>query len=500
LWRYRHRPAGEPAATALRRTLEELARPIVLTSLTTAASFLSFLTSPIRPVWSFGLFTGIGVLFCMFWALVATPALLALRPHAIPAVPERTPASPRSVPRLARPLLALAVRPRLVLPALALVTAVLALGIPRLVVQDGWLDNFAPDSPLRQASERVDRLFAGTHVLLAVVTFDPPADQVPSIPAASGPLLSGRAVDAVGRFEAGLRQRPEVGGVFGLASHLSTTAFLWGARLPESREIIDNPSWIYLHARRIGNVRGEARRRELVDDGFRRTVVTLLLEGANYRSTASLIEAVRRLETTELAPVHGRVHFAGDVAVSQAMIPAIVRSQVGSLFLALAGSLAIVALIFGSVRYGLACVAPTAFAVAWTFGLMGWLGMPLGVATSVFCAVTLGIGVDYGIHFFDRLQAARAAGDSWPGRAAAAQAGPAILVDALAVALGFGLLAVSQVPANRRLGLLVAFGLMSASLLTLLGAGAVLELADRRRSRTDPETRAVPVAAEEAAG
>ena len=57
-----------------------------LTALTTALGFLSFLTSSIRPVSRFGLFTAAGVLFCLVWSLVATPALLALRPAAIPAV------------------------------------------------------------------------------------------------------------------------------------------------------------------------------------------------------------------------------------------------------------------------------------------------------------------------------------------------------------------------------------------------------------------------------
>jgi predicted RND superfamily exporter protein len=478
LWHYRHRPPGEPPAHALKRTLEELARPIILTSLTTVAGFLSFLTSSIQPVRSFGLFTAVGVLFGLVWALVATPALLTLRPEAIPAA-----GSPGPSLRLTRRALAWATRPRLALPALALVTAVLALGIPRLVIQDGWIDNFSPRSALRQASERVDRLFAGTHVLLAVVTFDTPADQVPKIPAASGPLLSGSAVAAVGRFEEALRTRPGVGGVLGLASHLSTTSYLWSGRMEGSRTIFDNPSWIYLHTRRIGNVRGEARRRELVDDGFRRTVVTLMLKGANFRETAALVSAIREIERKELAPVNARVDFAGDVAVSQAMIPAIVRTQVGSVLLAVATNLLIVTLLFRSLRLGVACIAPTALAVAWSFGVMGWMGMSLGVATSMFCAVTLGIGVDYSIHFFKRYQAAEAAGAERPGRVASEQAGPAILVDALAIALGFGLLAFSQVPTNRSLGLLVALALSSACLLTLAGSGAVLEAFEERRRR-----------------
>ena len=479
LWHFRHRPADEPALEALRRIVGELARPIALTSVTTAIGFLSFLGSSIRPVARFGLFTAIGVLFCMIWALVATPALLALSPGAIPAA-----TSPGAARRLVRPALALGSRPRLALPALALATAALALGIPRLFVQDGWIANFAPGSELRSATERVDQLFAGTHVLLAVVTFDPPPEEVPSVPAASGPLLSGRAIAALGRFEEGLRARPEVGGVVGLASHLSTTAYLWSGLREEGRTIIDQPGWIYIHTWRIGTVRGEARRRELVTDDFRRTVVTLLLEDADYQRTAELITAIRRLERDELAPAHARVDLAGDVAVSQAMIPAIVRTQVGSLLVALASNLVVVSLLFRSLKYGLACVLPTTIAVAWTFGLMGWLGIPLGVATSIFCAVTLGIGDDYSIHFLQRFQAAEAAGAARPARAAAAEAGPAILVDALAVSLGFGLLVLSQVPTNRRLGLLVVFGLVSACLLTLAGSGAVLELLDRRRWRS----------------
>ncbi|HEX7183316.1 MAG TPA: MMPL family transporter [Thermoanaerobaculia bacterium] len=490
LWRYRHRPVDQPPTEALRQTLAELGRPIVLASLTTAAGFLSFLTSPIRPVWSLGLFTGIGVLFCMVWALVATPALLVLWPAGIPA------AGPlRTASRLARPAIALGARPRLVLPVLALVTVVLALGILRLEVQDGWITNFAPDSPLRRDSARVDRLFAGTHVLLAVVTFDPPPDQVPAIPAASGPLLAGSAVAAVGRFEQALRARPEVGGVFGLAGHLSTTAYLWGGRDEAFREIIDDPSWIYIYTRRIGNVRGEARRRELVDDGFHSTVVTLLLKGANFRETARLIAAVREIERAELAPVHGRVDLAGDVAVSQAMIPAIVRTQVGSLLLAVAGNLLIVALLYRSLRAGIACIAPTAIAVAWTFGIMGWLGVPLGVATSMFCAVTLGIGDDYGIHFFERFQAAESADIPQPGLAASAAAGPSILVDALAISLGFGLLAFSQIPTNRRLGLLVALALSSACLLTLTTSGTLLEALSRGRAGV--RSKLGPAAAED---
>jgi hypothetical protein len=112
---------------------------------------------------------------------------------------------------------------------------------------------------------------------------------------------------------------------------------------------------------------------------------------------------------------------------------------------------------------------------------MGWLGVPLGVATSMFCAITLGVGVDYAVHLLAAHDRARRAGADRPGYAALAAAGPAIVSDAAAIGLGFGLLAASRVPANARLGMLVALALGTACAFTLLGLGGALA-APRRRA------------------
>jgi len=53
----------------------------------------------------------------------------------------------------------------------------------------------------------------------------------------------------------------------------------------------------------------------------------------------------------------------------------------------------------------------------------------------------------------------------------------------LAIALGFGLLGLSQVPANARLGLLVAFALTASCVLTLGGLAALLGETARRSGR-----------------
>jgi hypothetical protein len=53
-------------------------------------------------------------------------------------------------------------------------------------------------------------------------------------------------------------------------------------------------------------------------------------------------------------------------------------------------------------------------------------------------------------------------------------AGPGIVSDTLTIALGFGVLLASRVPANARLGMVMVVALLGCCALTLVGLGAAL--------------------------
>ncbi|MFY9821686.1 MAG: MMPL family transporter [Thermoanaerobaculia bacterium] len=484
LWWYQEvlgrTPAGSPHVPSLRTAIGEMARPIVLTSLTTAAGFFSFVTSTIRPVATFGLFAGFAMIFCLIWTFTVVPATVVLLPADRLRRPGGAPADGKRLLRLLSPLLA---RPRLTLGALLAITVVLGLGIARLKVQDSWIDGFSPGSPFRRATEEVNARLLGSHILLVHVALNPPPERIPEVFDRKGPLLDPAALEALGRFEAFLRAQPGVGGVLGPHSHLLTVAYLWQARREQYRRIPDSATKVDQLIKLFNQARSERRRQEVIDDDLSRTVVSIYLKGADYRHTARLMAAIRGYEKTHLAPLGMKLGFAGDVAVSQVMIPAIVDTQVSSLLLALAGCWLVISLLHRSAVTGLWDVLPACVAVLWVFGLMGWLAVPLGVATSMFCSITLGIGVDYAIHFMARFQLAQAAGAPQPHLQALVEAAPAIVIDSVAIALGFGLLAFSQVPANERLGLLVGAALLSCCLLTLVGLGALLPLVGLRSRR-----------------
>lgn len=465
--------AASPRA-ALERTFDELAAPVVLATTTTAAGFLSFLSASIEPVRAFGLGAALGIAYCLGFSLVATPALLVL-------VPERWLRSPsgRTDARSGQWPLAASLRaverPAWTLGLILLVTVAASTGLSRLVVQDSWIESFAKDSTFRQDMEAVNRSLFGTHLLHVHLPFERPdgSESLGAEPPCADPVVVAR----LGELESFLRRQPQVGGVLGLSTQLRALSRFWSPG-EDPEEVLSQPREILRLLHRYELSPGLARRRQVVDDDFRATVVTVYLKQANYQDTRALMSAVERWHRRELAPLGAGLAYAGDVAVSQATIPAIVRTQLLSLPLALGGVFAVIAVLFGSARLALAALFPVTVGAVWLLGWLGWAGIPLGVATSMFFAILVGLGVDsHSIHFLSRYRQVRELGHERAVERTMADVGPAIAVNTLAVALGFGLLTVSSVPANARLGALVALALVLGALLTLVGLGSVLKLA-----------------------
>ncbi|HEY0553675.1 MAG TPA: MMPL family transporter [Thermoanaerobaculia bacterium] len=270
------------------------------------------------------------------------------------------------------------------------------------------------------------------------------------------------------RFLAGW---PGVGRAAGPAGFLETAAFLTRPDVPGSRGLPDSPQVAAILWHNSARALGTDRVRGIVDAGGTRGLVNVFLHGSDYARTARLMAALRVWERSHLNPYGIRLGFAGDVAVSQALIGGVVTTQLESLALSLLGIFAVTAGLSRSLRRGLLCVVPAALAVLLDFAVLGWRGIPLGVATSMFAGMTLGVGVDYAIHLLDRLERPRQSGmGGMEGAAATALAttGPAILTDAASTILGFAVLLVSQVPANERLGSLLALSLTACVAATLL--------------------------------
>lgn len=486
--RYRTLAGRDSSSTArqlVTQTMADMTPPVVRTSLTTAAAFLAFAASPLPPVQLFGVFTALGVLACLVWSLTVVPACLVLLPRGWWGKGGER--SGRQFAALAR---FAARRSRQIAVAASLLVLVTLVAAARLRVQDSWESGFAADSELALATRWFDDHFLGSHQLLLEVGREPiRLTGMPSVSEAgpdeeTEPFTDPEILRLVGDLEAYLRSQDAVGGVLGPASYLETASFFLRPTSEDSRQLPDSSD----KARGLWNIytmsRGPEHLQRLVDQGYEHGVVTAYVGGSNYAATRQLMARIRDWAHEHLQPHGLSLRFGGDLAVSTRLVKAVVSSQLRSLLVSLLLVVIIAGVTLRRWDWGLLCTLPPLLAVLFNFAIMGWTGMPLGVATSMFAGMTLGVGVDYSIHVLTRYGRELEAGAGWQDSLAEAlrQTGPAILIDACAVGLGFGLLVFSTVPGNARLGTLLALSVLHCLLASLLLLPAALALMAPRRS------------------
>ena len=147
--------------------------------------------------------------------------------------------------------------------------------------------------------------------------------------------------------------------------------------------------------------------------------------------------------------------------------------------LCLAAVFIMASLLFRSVVAGMFATIPVSMAVLFVYAVMGVSGIWLGVSTSMFASIAIGLGVDFSIHTLHSMQEkVSAVKGSWNERLVTlyASTGRAQLFNFLAIALGFSVLMTSTVPPLVRFGALVGVAVASAFLaaMTLLPAMALV--------------------------
>jgi predicted RND superfamily exporter protein len=284
--------------------------------------------------------------------------------------------------------------------------------------------------------------------------------------------LQSELIRQLGGLGAFIREQRQdaVGGVLGPEDYLTTTRFMLRPDSPQARTLPDDAReiktlWVY-----YAQALEPERLHQLVDSNYQDSLTTVFLKDANFVGTARLMADIRAYEREQLAPKGIKLVFAGDVAVSQSLIHGIVSTQLQSLIWSLLGIFAVATVLGGSWRWGFYCLLPSLLAVVVKFAVMGWADVPLGVATSMFAAMTLGLGVNCAIHLLESFSQARAVGKSPPDALSQSLrlTGPPALINTLTVSLGFGVLMLSQVPANARLGLLLVLGLLNCFVVSVL--------------------------------
>ena len=97
------------------------------------------------------------------------------------------------------------------------------------------------------------------------------------------------------------------------------------------------------------------------------------------------------------------------------------------------------AILFRSLRFGLMAMLPLTITILAVYGLIGWIGKDYDMPIAVLSSLTLGLSVDFAIHFIERMRALYAETGSFAdaGQRMFEEPARAISRNAIVIALGF---------------------------------------------------------------
>lgn len=460
--------------TVTERAMSAMWKPVTLTTLTTMAGFMALaLTTTMPPIYFFGIFGAWSVALAWLFSMTTLPAILSmLKPKQSPSfrVPPIKQSSPNNMTaRLMNKFGSGVVNQPVSVAVAGILVAVLAsVGAMFVVANEERIDSFRDVEPIHIADRTINRLMDGTYYLDVMVE----TDQAEGL---FEPTVL-RQIDETQRY---LETLPNVGGTTSIVDYIKRMHQAINEDDPAFYSIPDNKNLI-AQLFLLYSASGDPSDFEEEIDGERRLALIRANVSVNrYQDNAVLVERVNA-HLSEQYPIAGATAtITGDLNVDYHWIAGIVKSNLLSIVLCLAAVFVMAAILFRSVVAGIFATVPVSMAVLFVYAVMGVSGIWLGVSTSMFASIAIGLGVDFSIHTLHSMQEKiSAVTGSWSERLVTlyASTGRAQLFNFLAIALGFSVLMTSTVPPLVRFGALVGVAVASAFLaaMTLLPAMAMV--------------------------
>jgi predicted RND superfamily exporter protein len=386
---FRRREVGD-RRQAIRQTMEAVGTPVLFSDLTTIAGFASLAIGPVIPVRVFGLLVAFGTLVILLMSFTLVPALLTLagggRPIAASAEPE--PGS-RWLARVGQACVAW--KTGVVLVG-AVMVAVSAVGIAKIRINNNMVAWFKPGSDIRVADTHLSQALGGTATLYLVADGQRPD-------AVTQPQFL-KAIEALQRR---IEQEPMVGKTVSVADVVKRVHRVLGDDDPSREVIPDSPEAV---AQALLLFSMAARPRDLnnlVDEPYRKANVMVQLRSWDAVDTQALLRETRRhlaaqpIPGAEVKPA-GIAYF--NMVWNEEVLIGMLEGFIASCVLVLV----LLVLDYRSVRWGIVSFVPLLFTVVVIYGVVGFVGKDFDMPISVLSTLSLGLAVDFAIHFVSRFQ------------------------------------------------------------------------------------------------
>jgi len=468
---FRYKERGDKLA-AIRETMAAVSRPVRFTALATAAGFAVLLFMNIIPVQVFGGLIAFGTVVLRLLSFSFIPAVLTfVREDRIArAAGSESVEGDRAARALGRLGALGAARPGATVAIVVVLVAVSVWGASRIHVNNNLVAWFAASSDIRVADTAMNAALGGTSLGYMVVQSKEP--EFMKRPEAQ------RWIEGLQRD---LEALPVVGKTFSVADYVKRINRVLHDDDPKYDAVPDTKDTVGQYLFLFSMSAKPSDLDNVVDSSFGKANIWVQMKTWDADAMRQVSAAAERYQQAHPLPV--TVKPAGIAYFNLVWNDEVLGDLVRGFSLALVVVFAILAIDFRSLKWALVAYLPLLCTILFIYGVVGFVGKDFDMPLSVLSTLSLGMAVDFAIHFVSRLRQRLAeTGDAdLPGALAwtAARPGKGIMRNAILFAAAFSVMMFAPLTPYVVVGAFIVSMMLLSALLTMLLIPALVMLGRR---------------------
>jgi len=529
----------------LTKVMKHLYKPMLFTSLTSAIGFFSLLLTPIPPVKVFGAFVGSGILLAFVLTILFIPAYISrMSQSAIENLHDSVVRLEQkgvmsnflmSIGNFARQ------KGKLIIPMFILVLALSIQGITRIEINDNPVNWFKEEHQIRVADKVLNSHFAGTYDAWLVFSANPKNKDASdafkrslsnakqsgvdvstiesylnsnsidqellfklddlsfSVSSEHSDIVNNLALQAEAilnsqkiftqpdmlNWQSQLQSELITSGLVGKVNSITDIVKTVNRELLSGKaEDFQIPATSNAVAQTLLQYQSSHRPQDLwhfVNTDYTASLIWLQMTSGDNQHMTEVVDWVERYISSHPAPIDVEVNWAGKSYLNVIWQDLMVSGMLSSLLSSFVIVFLMMVLLFRSIKYGALAMLPLTFTITMIYGLIGWVGKTYDMPIAVLSALTLGLSIDFAIHFLQRLRELR--NDLGSMQQALMQMccepSRAISRNAIVIAIGFTPLLFSPLVPYITVGFFLASIMAVSAMVTLVLLPALLSIIDR---------------------
>ncbi|OIO36492.1 MAG: hypothetical protein AUJ74_02030 [Candidatus Omnitrophica bacterium CG1_02_44_16] len=477
---------GQDKRKAILETMKVVGSPVFYSDITTAVGFAALATVTIVPVKIFGLVVAFGTLVVLLLSFTFIPALLMLVPEKhILKLASAQGKEEKFYPLLLRLGRFCVEKTKPILLVGIMLFIVAMAGLSRIHVNNNMVHWFKFNSEVRTADRVMNKYLGGTSTGYLVVQAQKDSD-------AGDPAFL-RQIEGLQRE---LEKDPLIGKTFSLVDYIKRVNLVMHDNAPLFNRIPDSKQEVGQYLFLLQSAAKPRHLDNVVDFSLRTANIIVQLKIWDADAMKSVIGRANSFFASHPLPEVTNFKPAGIAYFNMVWNHEVLWGMVSSFLWGLVLVLILLVFVTRSFLWGILSFLPLLFTIALIYGVVGLIGKDFDMPVAVLSTLSLGMAIDFAIHFVGRFQQRykedprKPGGDGWASNSPShlkealiwtvARPGKGIFLNAILFALGFAVMVFAALTPYITVGVFMAAIMVLSSVMSVIYLPALIQLWHRK--------------------